>query len=86
MTTVQQLEQLTAGIEKILKKDGVEETTVFVSDTGRDSHIVTVDYMTNAFQTNEEFVSLRQKVNLEVIGLMQELEIKMKSGKEVHQP
>ena len=85
-TTVHQLQQLTEGIEKILQKDDVEETTVFVSDTGRDSHIITVDYMTNAFQTNEEFVSLRQKVNLEIIGLMQELDIKMKSGKDLHQP
>ena len=83
-TTTTQLEQLVAGINLILKKDGVEETTVFVSDTGRDSHVITVDYMTNAFQTNEEFVGLRQKVNLQIIGLMQELDINMKSVKEVN--
>lgn len=85
-TTTQQLQQFTAGIEKILKKDGVEDTTVFVSDTGRDCHVITADYMTNAFQTNEEFVSLRQQVNLEIIGLMQQLDIQMKSVKEVHHP
>jgi MscS family membrane protein len=84
LTSAPQLQQLTTGIAKILQKDGVENTTVFVSDTGRDCHVVTVDYMTNAFQTAEQFVDLRQQVNLEIIGLMQQLEIQMKSVKEGH--
>ena len=40
--------------------------------------------MTNAFQTMEAFVNLRQQVNLEIIELMQQLDIQMKSVREIN--
>jgi MscS family membrane protein len=75
--TTTQLRQLVSGIKTILQKDGVEDKTVFVSDTGKESHVITVDYMTNVFQTNEEFIGLREQVNLEIITLLEELKVKL---------
>ncbi len=80
-TNAGQLQQLTTAIKAILNRKYIEDQVVFVSDTGKDAHIITVDYLTNAFQTPEEFNSTRQAVNLEIINLLEQMDIKLKAQK-----
>ncbi|MBN9298562.1 MAG: mechanosensitive ion channel [Filimonas sp.] len=69
-TTSTQLTTIVAGIKKILERDEVLSKNVFVSDTGKNAHLVTVDYFTNMYQTNDQFNDTREKVNLAVIELL----------------
>ncbi|MES2331582.1 MAG: mechanosensitive ion channel domain-containing protein [Bacteroidota bacterium] len=69
--TAQQLKGLTPAIKTILKKNEIENTSVYFMDTGKNAHIVAVDYFTTMQQSIEEFNTLREAVNLEVIELLE---------------
>jgi MscS family membrane protein len=69
--TAQQLKSLTVAIKTILNKTGIENKTVYLMDTGKNAHIVAVDYFTTIEQSIEEFNELREAVNLEVIELLE---------------
>lgn len=69
--TAQQLRELSASIRTILNKPEVENTIVYLMDTGKNAHIMAVDYFTTMQQTVEEFNQLREAINLEVIELLE---------------
>ena len=69
--TAQQLKALTPAIKTILQKPEIENTAVYLADTGKNAHIVAVDYFTTMQQSIEEFNSLREAVNFEVIELLE---------------
>ena len=76
--TAQQLEQLTPGIRNILEqKSSVENSQVYLLDTGKNAHIVAVDYFTVMPQSIEEFNALREEVNIEVIKFMEQMRIEL---------
>ena len=79
-TSSEQLQKLVNRIKIILQKEDVEDTTVYLSDTGKESHIITVEYLTSAFQPADDFIQLRQQVNFEIISLLEELEIKLSAA------
>lgn len=68
--TAQQLSELSPAIRTILYKPEVENTMVYLMDTGRNAHVMAVDYFTTMQQSVEEFNTLREAVNLEVIELL----------------
>ena len=71
-TPAGQLAQLIDGIKEILVKDKVENNTAFLNDiTGR-SFVVSAEYFTAPI-TQDEFNAIRQQVNLDVLGLMEEM-------------
>ncbi|BAV09923.1 MscS family membrane protein [Filimonas lacunae] len=72
--TVPQLQALIANIKQILKQDDVISNSVFLSDTGKNAHIITVDYFTAMHQTTEEFNQFREKVNFAIIDLLAQKE------------
>lgn len=66
----EQISSLIASIKTILKRPSVESTSVYFMDTGKQAHIVAVDYFTSILQSIEEFNTLREAVNLEVVTLL----------------
>ncbi len=68
--TQEQLRKVIPAIKMVLHKDIIENNAVFLSDTGRNAHIITVEYFTSMQQTITEFNALREDVNLEIIGLL----------------
>lgn len=75
--TSEQLSQLTPAIKAILQKPEIENTVVYLMDTGKNAHIVAVDYFSSMEQSIEAFYQLREKVNLEVIALLEKNNISM---------
>lgn len=66
--TAEQLRQLTTIIQQILQKEAIENSVVFLGETGKNAHVITVEYFTNIDQSIEDFNQLRQDVNLEIIS------------------
>ena len=68
--TPAQLKAVTEGITAILQRDMIEGRTVFLSDIGKNAHIITVLYFTNMQQTLDEFNALRQSINIDILTLL----------------
>jgi len=75
--TSQQLRELMPAIKAILQKPEIENTSVYLMDTGKNAHIVAVDYFTTMQQSIDEFNSLREIVNLEIIDLLEKSGIEL---------
>jgi MscS family membrane protein len=58
----------------VLKHEDVLSNSVFLSDTGKSAHIITVDYFTAMHQTTEEFNAFREQVNFQIITLLEQKE------------
>jgi MscS family membrane protein len=67
-----QLAELIAGIKEILVKDKVENSTAFLNDITGSAFLVNADYFTAPI-TQDEFNSIKQQVNLDVLGLMEKM-------------
>ncbi|HMH21338.1 MAG TPA: mechanosensitive ion channel domain-containing protein [Puia sp.] len=66
------LSEMIDGIKVILKDDRVENSTAFLNDISGNAYLVNVDYFTSPV-TQEEFNKVRQKINLDVLHLMEKL-------------
>ena len=75
--TAQQLRALTPAIKTILEKTDIEHTVVYLMDTGKNAHIVAIDYYTTMQQSLEEFNTLREAINFEVIELLEKSNIEL---------
>ncbi|HET6253670.1 MAG TPA: mechanosensitive ion channel domain-containing protein [Puia sp.] len=73
-TSAEELDEFIPGIRTILVKDNVEESTVFLNDISGSAFLVNVDYFTAAI-TLDEFNEVRQRVNLDILRLMEKLKI-----------
>lgn len=72
----EQLKQLVASIKQILSQHPeVLDTIVFLSDTGKQAHIITFEYFTSMKQSNSEFNAMREDINLAVIELLNSRQI-----------
>lgn len=74
-TSAADLDGFVAGVVKILKKDKVENGTVFLNDITGSAFLVNVDYFTAAI-TLDEFNGIRQRVNLDVLELLEKIDRK----------
>lgn len=70
------LEQLIAGIRKILQHKEVENFTVVMNDIAPNAFLINVDYFTGPL-TNAEFIQVKESLNLQVLKLMENLKIEM---------
>lgn len=75
--TALSIKKLVADIKTILKKTDIENSAVFLTDTGKNAHIVCVEYFTSMQQSVEEFNELREAVNLEVIELLEKSKVEL---------
>jgi len=77
-TLADQLKAVSAAIKNLLQqKNDIESFYVYVMDTGKTAHVVAVDYFTIMPQTINDFNSLREEVNIEVIGLLEKMNIEL---------
>lgn len=70
------LEQLIAGIAKILQRDEVENATVLLDDITSSAFRVVVDYFTGPV-TQQEFNTVKEQINLAVLRLMENLDVEI---------
>lgn len=75
--TATQLKALSASIKTILAKPEIENSSVYVTDTGRNAHIIAADYFTTMQQSMESFNELREAITLEVIALLETSKIEL---------
>ena len=75
--SIEQLRKLIPAIKMLLQKEEIENSTVFLSDTGKTAHIITIEYYTTMHQAIAEFNALREAVNFEVIELLNKFNIEL---------
>ena len=68
--TIDQLHKIIPAIKMLLQKDDIENSTVFLSDTGKNAHIITIEFFTTMQQNVAEFNALREEINFAVIELL----------------
>lgn len=72
-----QLEVFTVAVKKILNKPDVHSTVVFLAETGKNAHVVIIEFFTSMDQSIETFNQLRQQVNLEIISWLEENQLQL---------
>lgn len=76
-TTANQLSILIAKINGILSsKELIETYHVHLFETGKNAHIISVDFFASANDTLESFLKLKDNINFELIELVEELELR----------
>ncbi len=73
----EELKGLINVIKTLLRKDVIEASTVFLSDTGKNAHIITIEYYTSMHQTPAEFNLLREDINMQIINLLKQANIEL---------
>jgi len=70
--TAGQLKQLADSIRALLQEQpDIQQYFVFLGDTGRNAHVLTIEYFTRMPQPIEAFNSMRETVNLAIIEEME---------------
>lgn len=82
--TASQLQALTPAVFALLKKPEIENSVIGLSDTGKTAHVFSIDYFATMGQTFEEFVKLRETINLELIGLLEQMNITLAANSSTH--
>ena len=75
--TIDQLHKIIPAIKMLLQKDDIENSTVFLSDTGKNAHIITIEFFTTMQQNVAEFNALREEINFAVIELLNKNEVEL---------
>ncbi len=70
--TQPQLSSLVGAVKQIVQAHSeVVNSSIFLSDTGKNAHIITVDYFTSMSQTNDQFNAMREQINLAIISYLE---------------
>ncbi|MDO9157094.1 MAG: mechanosensitive ion channel, partial [Sediminibacterium sp.] len=75
--TSSQLLQLIKEVRSILLLNPVEGIAVYLVDTGKNAHVVNIEYLSFVTQPMEEFLQQRQDIIFNIISLMEDLKIQM---------
>jgi MscS family membrane protein len=70
------LEELTEGIKKILGHQEIDSSSVSITDIASNAFLINADYFTGPL-THQEYLKVKQEVNLQVLQLMEKLEIEI---------
>lgn len=76
-TEAGKLEQLVASIRQIISTKEVIDSNIYLSETGKNAHIIVVECFITISQSMKEFLQLRQQINLEIISLMEQNKIEL---------
>jgi len=63
-----QLQLLVESLKKVLISEEVESSTIFLKETGKNAHIIEVEYFTTMRQNTAEFNQMRQDINIAFIA------------------
>lgn len=83
-TPRESVNQLVMGIQRVLqlRNNHIESHTVFLADIIKNAYIITVEFFTPPIPM-PEFNTLRQEVNLSIIELMEDMNIRLASKEEI---
>ncbi|HMH35215.1 MAG TPA: mechanosensitive ion channel domain-containing protein [Puia sp.] len=70
------IQQLIDGIRRILKKDKIENPTVFLNDIGGNAFLIHVDFFTPPIALNA-FNDIKQQVNFEILDQMEAIQVEL---------
>lgn len=70
-TTHEQLVQLIAEIEELLKQEQVMDSSVYLADTGHLFHVIQVEYFVTADVPVKKFNKIKEAINLSIIKLLE---------------
>jgi MscS family membrane protein len=76
-TTSAQIQAALPAIRELLHHEVIEESNVYLSDTGQQSHVLSIEYFSNALQDGKSFIALREQINLQVIQILERLQIEL---------
>lgn len=65
--TAAQLKEAVEAFKKIVQRPNVDSSVIFLSETGKTAHVITIDYFTPVKQEVAAFNQLREDINLELI-------------------
>ena len=72
--------RVTHAIKQLLhQKNEITNSFVYLRDTGKNAHLITIDYFTIMPQTIDDFHALREEINLSVITLLEKENIELAS-------
>lgn len=75
--TASKLSEFIAAIEqKLASNVMIESPHIHLAETGKQAHIINIDFFAPITQTIEEFSMLKDKVNFEIIALVEAMEMK----------
>ena len=66
-----QVTGLIADIVTLLQDDVIEDKVVYLSETGKTAHIITIQYFTSISQSLADFYVFQQNINLKLITLLE---------------
>lgn len=72
-----QLTDLITAIQALLENESVENILVVLADTGKNAHIVVIEYLTGIEQSTVEFLQQKQAITLRILSLMENNKIQM---------
>jgi MscS family membrane protein len=76
--TAKQLKELSLAIKNILQQqEAIENFSVYVNDTGKNAHVIAIEYYTTMPQPIDEFNNLREEINLSIIALLETSKIEL---------
>ncbi len=75
--TADQLKKLIDEIEQLVGAPFSQDSLVNLTDTGRNAHIISIEYYTAAEQTIESFLKDKQQITLNIIELLETNQLKL---------
>lgn len=72
-----QLERFTTAVKNVLAKPTIASSVVFLAETGKNAHVVVIEFFTDMDISIEAFNQLRQQVNLEIIGWLEQNQLQL---------
>lgn len=75
--STEQLTTFIATVRSMLINASVEGVGVYLVDTGKNAHIISIEYLSIVTQPMDEFLQQRQEMMIQIIALMEELKIQM---------
>ena len=80
-TPSSEIKKIIPLIKKILQKESIEDSTVLFSSTGKNAHIITIEFYCGMEQSITEFNAVREQVNLEIAELLEKNNIELSGNK-----
>ncbi len=71
------LRKLLQDIIALMQPPFSQNGTAHLTDTGKNAHVITIEYYTPAAQSIEEFLLNKEQITLQIIELMEQAEIKL---------
>ncbi len=76
-TSAEKIKELLQALKIILDKTAIENQASYLTDTGRSAHIIAIDYFTAGRQALDDFNTLREAINLEIIKKLADIGIEL---------